>query len=984
MKDSGDYKATLNLPKTSFPMRADLPTREPQRLAAWERIGLEAALRAGAASRPRFVLHDGPPYANGNIHIGTAMNKILKDFIVRSRAMLGFDAPYVPGWDCHGLPIERHVDRELGAKKRGMSAVEIRRACREYAARYVAIQKGEFRRLGVGGLWDRPYLTMSREYEAEIARAFGEFYRKNLVYQALKSVRWCFADQTALAEAELEYEEREDPTIDVAFELDREAIDRFDRNGSPAPSGDRPVFALIWTTTPWTIPANLAIAVHPHEIYLLVAARDRLYLVAEKLASQVAKRARWGEWSVRGRARGADLVGLRYRHPLAKEMRGLLTEEEEARSFRFVPGEYVTMDAGTGLVHTAPGAGEDDFQTGVRENLPILSPVDEAGRFTTVARYRGERVLDANPKIVEDLRDAGALVAFEEKFRHEYPHCWRCKNPVIFRATVQWFIRLDEPAADLRAGALDAIRRVRWVPPWGEARIAGMVENRHEWLISRQRRWGSPITLLYAMRDGERAGIYPWSDSDEEQRRFFDHVVGIFRKEGADAWYARPAVDFLPSGGDLRGFRREDFVTETDILDVWFDSGVSHLAVLHGQWPELAREDGGPPADVYIEGHDQHRGWFQSSLLTSIALEGRAPYREVVTHGFVVDGAGRKMSKSLGNVIAPQDLIQRYGADILRLWVASADYRDDDPISDEILARCAEAYRKIRNTARYLLSNLYDFDPAVDGLAPSDLLPLDRWALHQARRLAARLADAYRGYEFHLVYHSLVSFCATTLSAFYLDVLKDRLYASPAGSPGRRSAQTAMYRIARSIATLAAPVLPFTAEEIWEALPGAKEQSVHLARFDGLDDLPQELPAEGAWERLMRLRDEVAVLLEEARREKTIGSSLEGAIALTPSEDLESDRSLTGAEGAGLADLFIVSETIAAAAGTDGAGWTASQTYPGLKLKFEKARGRRCERCWKVTPEAESGGLCARCRRALQSLGTRGTGGLPASPSRDR
>jgi isoleucyl-tRNA synthetase len=973
MAETSDYKATLNLPKTAFPMKADLPTREPQRLAAWERMDLESAIRAASAGRPRFILHDGPPYANGNIHIGHTLNKVLKDFIVRSRTMLGFDAPYVPGWDCHGLPIERKVDKELGARKREMSAVEIRRACRDYAERYIGIQREEFKRLGVGGLWERPYTTMSRDYEAEIARVFGEFYGKGLVYQALKSVRWCFADRTALAEAELEYEERSDPAIDVAFELEPAAVGRFSKNGRPVERTGSPVFALIWTTTPWTIPSNVAVAAHPDETYQLVATPGGIFVVAEKLAADVARRVGWADVQVLGTARGTDLDGLRYRHPLPKEMRGELTPEEESRSFRFVLGDYVTMDAGTGLVHTAPGAGEDDFQTGVRENLPILSPLDAAGRFTTVARYRGERVLDANPKIVQDLRESGALVAVEEKFRHDYPHCWRCKNPVIFRATIQWFIRLDDPALDLRSGALDGIRRARWIPPWGEARIAGMVENRREWVISRQRKWGSPITLLYAVRDGDRT-VYPWADSPGEQRKFFDNVVAIFRREAADAWYARPASDFLPEDADLRGYSRDDFVAETDILDVWFDSGVSHSAVLrHGEWPTIRRPDGEVPADLYVEGHDQHRGWFQSSLLTSVALYGDAPYRAVVTHGFVVDvSSGKKMSKSIGNVIEPRDLIPKYGADILRLWVSSADYQDDDPISEEILARCAEAYRKIRNTARYLISNLYDFDPAVNGVAPGDLLPLDRWALHQARRLASRVSDAYERYEFHIVYHSVVNFCATTLSAFYLDVLKDRLYASPADSRQRRSAQTAMSRIGRVIATLAAPVLPFTAEEIWEALPGSKEESVHLARFEALDDLPQEPLPEEAWDRLMKLRVEVAVLLEQARREKTIGSSLEGAIALTANADLERDRTSTGAAGAGLADLFIVSETISEAAGSDGVGWTASQAYPGLKIRFEKARGRRCERCWKVTLEAENGGLCDRCRRALEALAPAG------------
>ncbi len=956
MSDPADYKATLNLPRTDFPMKADLARREPLQLEAWEKSGLEARIRAQAAGRPRFVMHDGPPYANGHIHIGHALNKILKDVVVRSRAMMGFDAPYVPGWDCHGLPIEQQVDKKLGSKKREMGAVELRRACRAYAEEFIGIQREEFQRLGVGGRWDRPYTTMSFPYEAEIVRAFGGFYGKGLVYQALKSVRWCFTDRTALAEAELEYEERSDPAIHVAFRVEAPLPE--------APSAD--VHFLIWTTTPWTIPSNVAIAVNPDEAYSLVEVDGRHFVVAEKLAASVAKAAGWSAWRVSATLPGRRLEGLRYRHPLAPACRGELTAEEAAASFRIVLGEHVTMDAGTGLVHTAPGHGEDDFLTGQREGLPVLSPVDEAGRFTTAEKYRGKKVLDANPEIVEDLRAAGALVGFDPKFRHEYPHCWRCKNPVIFRATVQWFVRLDFPAADVRTGALEAIANVKWTPAWGQQRIAGMVENRREWVISRQRRWGSPITLLYAMRDGERAGTFPWSDAPTEQKKFFDHVAGIFHAEGADAWYARPSSDFLPPGADLRGFASGDFQAETDIMDVWFDSGVSHMAVLRsGEWPELVRPAGERPANLYIEGHDQHRGWFQSSLLTSVALYGDAPYDGVITHGFVVDGQGRKMSKSLGNVVAPQDLIKKYGADIVRLWVASLDYRDDDPISEEILARCGEAYRKVRNTARYLISNLYDFDPAADGVPASQLEPLDGWALAEARTAVGRIRQAYEAYEFHVIYHQLVTFCATTLSAFYCDILKDRLYASAAKSRERRSAQTALYWIGRALATAAAPILAFTAEEIWAALPGKKEESVHLARFEALDEFGGAVVAAAAWERLTKLREEAAVILEEARREKVIGSSLEGAIALgaRPAQ-LESDRAATGTGGTGLADLFIVSETVEEAA-PSGDGWRESQAYPGLSLAFRKARGRRCDRCWKVTPEAEAHGLCRRCRAVV-------------------
>jgi isoleucyl-tRNA synthetase len=964
---SSDYKATMNLPKTAFPMKADLSRREPAQLSAWEAMGLEAAVRRSSEGRPRFILHDGPPYANGDIHTGHALNKSIKDFIVKSRTMMGFDAPYVPGWDCHGLPIEKQVDKKLGSKKREMDALAIRKACREYAASFIDVQRAQFRRLGVGGEWDRPYSTMDPAYEAEIARAFGGFYGKNLVYQALKSVRWCFTDQTALAEAELEYEERADPAITVAFPLEDPEAALFRFQNAAGREKAAPVFATIWTTTPWTIPSNVAIAVHPDTDYTLLRHDGSLYIVAGSLAESVAASLRWDN-AVVGAAKGSALAGLRYRHPLTPEMRGKLEAEEEARSFRLVAGAHVTTDTGTGLVHTAPGHGEDDFVIGKNENLPILSPVDEAGRFTTAEKYRGKKVLEANKEIVEDLRAAGALLHLDENFRHEYPLCWRCKKPVIFRATVQWFVRLDDPKTDVRAGALEAIRRVRWVPAWGEQRIAGMVENRREWVISRQRRWGSPITVLYAIKDGERSGVYPWADSLEEQAKFFDHVASIFGREGGDAWYARPAEDFLPPGADRRG--TTEFQKETDILDVWFDSGVSHIAVLRsGQWPELTRGGEGPPADLYVEGHDQHRGWFQSSLLTSVTLFGQAPYLGVITHGFVVDGQGRKMSKSLGNDVAPQDLVNRYGADILRFWVASLDYRDDDPLSEEILSRCGEAYRKVRNTARYLLSNLYDFDPARDRVPFPELLPLDRWILGETRDLSARIRDAYESYQFHTVYHSLVNFCATTLSAFYCDIVKDRLYASAPGSRDRRSAQTAMDRIARALATLAAPVLPFTAEEIWSELPAPKEQSVHLARFETLEDVARDSESSPAWERLTKLREEVAAVLEEARREKVIGSSLEGAVVLTASEALQSDRESTGTLGPGLADLFIVSEVSDGAAGATGEDWRSSAAYPGLSLRFEKAPGRRCDRCWKVTREAEETGLCNRCRQVLAVLG---------------
>ncbi len=961
MSDSADYKSTLNLPRTDFPMKADLPKREPERLAAWDGMDLEAAIRRARAGRPKFIFHDGPPYANGHIHLGTAMNKILKDGVVRSRTMMGFDAPYVPGWDCHGLPIEQKVDKQLGSKKRDMDAVAIRKACREYAQGFIDIQREEFRRLGVGGNWKRPYLTMSFPYEADIARAFGEFYAKDLLFRDLKSVRWCFTDRTALAEAELEYEERTDPAIYVAFPIPG---DLSIRDHSP-----RPRQGLLPDLDDDAVDDSL----EPRD---RGAPRGALRLGARRGPLFRRRRA-----APRARREGGRLDGL----DRDRDHAGLSARE----SARALPAPAAAGEARRALtggrnprlprVHGRPrhhGRGHRARAHRARTRRGRLPPRQARGASHRLARRRGrplhrpgrgvqgKKVLEANAEIIEDLRAAGALVAADPGFRHEYPHCWRCKNPIIFRATVQWFVRLDDPRTDVRAGALDAIRRVRWIPPWGEARIAGMVENRREWVVSRQRRWGSPITVLFAMREGERAEVYPWKDSPEEQRRFFAHLVEIFRREGGDAWYARPAEDFLPPGADRRGF--ETFEKETDILDVWFDSGVSHIAVLRsGEWPELLRGGDGPPADMYLEGHDQHRGWFQSSLLTSVALYGDAPYRSVITHGFFQDVSGRKMSKSLGNVVEPQELIRRYGADILRLWVFSLDYRDDTPISEEILARCAEAYRKIRNTARYLISNLYDFDPAEDAVAGDGLLPLDAWALRETRLALARMREAYERYDFHVVYHTLVNLCATTLSAVYLDVLKDRLYASAAGSLERRSAQTAMHRIARAIATAAAPVMVFTADEVWTALPGKKEESVHLAGFEDLEEsLVARVPAE-AWMRLMSLREEAAALLEEARRNKTIGSSLEGAIALTESAALEADRAATGTDGTGLADLFIVSETVDELDESGAAGWTESKAYPGLRLAFRKARGRRCDRCWKVTPEAEDRGLCERCRRVV-------------------
>jgi isoleucyl-tRNA synthetase len=953
MADSPDYKSTLNLPRTDFPMKADLARREPERLAAWDAMDLEAKVRAARAGRPRFIFHDGPPYANGHIHLGTAMNKILKDGVVRSRTMMGFDAPYVPGWDCHGLPIEQKVDKKLGAKKREMSDVAIRKACREYAQEFIDIQREEFKRLGVGGDWKHPYMTMSYGYEATIARAFGGFYAKDLLFRDLKSVRWCFTDRTALAEAELEYEQREDPAIYVAFPTETLLNDESMPNAA----------LLIWTTTPWTIPSNLAIAVHPDETYAWIEADGRYYLVADRLADQVAKEVGWKEWRRAVTVPGRALAGTLYRHPLHADSRGELSGEDAAKAFRVVLADYVTMDAGTGLVHTAPGHGEDDFQTGKREGLPILSPVDEAGRFTTVSKYRGTKVLDANPQIIEDLRAAGALVAVDPKFRHEYPHCWRCKNPG----------HLPRDRAVVRAPRRPAHRRSRRSPRGDPPRRVDPAVGREP----HRRHGGEPprvgrvapaamgLADHPALRDARRRARGDLSLEGLSRRA--EEILrppGRYLREGGRRRLVRP-----PRGGLPAARRRPPGLRLLREGDGHHGRLVRLRRLAHGR-PALGGVAGPrarrrrAAADVYLEGHDQHRGWFQSSLLTSVALYGDAPYRTVITHGFFQDVSGRKMSKSLGNVVEPQELIRRYGADILRLWVFSLDYRDDTPISEEILARCAEGYRKIRNTARYLISNLYDFEPEKDAVPADALTPLDRYVLAETGEVARRIVKAYEAYEFHLVYHHLVNLCATTLSAFYLDIVKDRLYASRADAPERRAAQTAMHSIGRAIATLVAPVLPFTSEEVWQALPGKKEESVHFARFETLENVAEDSIPREAWDRLTRLREETAAMLEDARRDKRIGSSLEAAVVLGPSEALDRDREATGTSGAGLADLFIVSETVDGGGGEADA-WRDSQAYPGLRIAFRRARGRRCDRCWKVTPEAEATGLCDRCRSVV-------------------
>ncbi|HEX7419365.1 MAG TPA: isoleucine--tRNA ligase, partial [Thermoanaerobaculia bacterium] len=928
MAESSDYKKTLNLPQTTFAMKANLPLNEPKRLEHWGSINLYGLIREKSAGRPKFVLHDGPPYANGEIHIGHALNKILKDIIVKSRTMMGFDSPYVPGWDCHGLPIEHAIGKKLGSKKQQMSAGEFRRACREFAASYVDIQRRDFVRLGVLGDWDHPYTTMAFNYEADIAGALGRFFETGAVYKGLKPVHWCTYDQTALAEAEVEYRDHTSPSVYVRFRLTDESVKSLDL---PI---ELPVYALIWTTTPWTLPANLAIAVKPDYDYAIVEHDGANYILANDLVASATKKFGWTDYKVGKIYKGSSLEYLRYRHAFLP------------REGVFVLGDYVTLEAGTGLVHTAPGHGADDFQTGKRYGLDIYTPVNHRGEFTQdVPLWAGLHVFKANPLIVEHLRERGALV-HAETITHSYPHCWRCKNPIIFRATEQWFISMDE--TKLRGRALEEIHKTKWHPVWGEERMAGMVENRPDWTISRQRVWGVPITVLHCEKCNESI----------HSPEFFAKVMERFRAEGADSWYDRPATDFLPAGYKCRCGNTE-FRKELDILDVWFDSGCSHIAVLKTR-PELTW-----PAAVYIEGHDQHRGWFQSSLLVGTAIEGGAPFKQVITCGFVLNESGDKMSKSSGNALSPQDVIKQSGADILRLWVAVSDYTDDMSFGPQILTRVGEAYRKIRNTARFLLSNLSDFDPQKDALPIDQLLDTDRWALDRAARAFERCREAYDTYEFHLVYHRLLELCTIDLSSIYIDVSKDTIYIEAPAARSRRSAQTAMYEILRGLTSMMAPILSFTADEIYEAMPGVKEKSVHLTDFPRLDVALSD-GAREAWDRILQLRDEVTKVIEPARAAKQIGQSLEADIVIYG--DFSPD-TILGDVNVDLAKIFIVSHVNFRPLGEFTGEPIEVKGLGKVGISMVKARGKKCGRCWNYREEVTDEGYpCARCQAILDQL----------------
>ena len=941
-----DYKATLNLPKTAFPMKANLPKAEPEMLGWWESFGIYKRLRQAAVGRPMWILHDGPPYANGNIHLGTMLNKVLKDIIVKSRSMSGFNAVYVPGWDCHGLPIEHQVDKELGLDKPGidvrsaMDPVEKRQKCRDYALRFIDIQRASFKRLGVFGDWDNPYVTMEPAYEAVIAREFGRFVGRGLVYKGLKPVHWCMYCRTALAQAEVEYEDQRTPSIWVKFPMTSVPGEL------QSALGGRPVFAVIWTTTPWTLPANLAIAVHPAQSYVAVEIAGEVYIVARALLNDFLGLFKEPGHRVLASVDGERLAGHGFRHPWI------------AREGRIAAAEFVGVDQGTGLVHIAPGHGEEDYELGKALGLKIYNPVDDAGRFVAdVEHFAGMTVWDANPRIIEHLKSVGMLIA-QRPLDHTYPHCWRCKNPTLFRATEQWFIELNK--SGFRARALEAIKRdVQWIPPWGEDRIYNMVAHRLEWVISRQRVWGVPIVAFYCTA----------CETLVLEERVVEHVASIFRQgRGGDEWYARPARELLPPGTRCASCGGESFRKESDILDVWFDSGCSHAAVLETR-PELHW-----PAELYLEGSDQHRGWFQSSLLEAVGTRDAPPYKSVVTHGFFVDSEGRKMSKSVGNVITLDEVLPKYGAEVLRLWVAAEDYTQDIRVSLEILDRLADAYRRMRNTFRFLLGNLGDFDPARDRQSSARLDEVDRWILDRLARLIGRVRRAYEEYEFHTVFHAVHNFCAVDLSALYLDIIKDRLYTSRPDDPRRRAAQTTCFDVFTTLARLMAPILTFTCEEAWRHLPGAHAESVHLEPFPeaAREWLDETLKRD--WDRLLEVRREVAKALEMARNAKLIGSGLEAAVRVTHApEDLPE---LLRAKRELLPTLFIVSRV-----DLDRASPAASVTYegqdiPGLVIGVDRARGEKCERCWMRSEHVGANSvhptLCERCVPVVVGRGSAG------------
>ncbi len=930
-----DYKDTLNLPHTAFPMKANLAQKEVEFLEFWKKHEIYRKIQMRDRKKS-YILHDGPPYANGNIHLGHALNKVLKDMIVKYKTMKGCYAPYVPGWDCHGLPIEHQVDKNLGAKKENTSITEKRKLCREYAAKYLDIQREEFKRLGVFGDWEDPYITMSFPYEATIVKELNRFVQNGSLYKGKKPVHWCPTCVTALAEAEVEYADKESPSIYVKFKV-------INPLGKFAPDPVKGTYFVIWTTTPWTLPANLALALHPKFIYRLVRTSAGELILAQDLIKESMKKAGIAESDytvTAGGWAGAELEGIVCRHPWIN------------REVKTIIGEHVTLEQGTGVVHTAPGHGEEDYEIGLKYGLDVYAPVDLKGRFTEeVEGFSGQYVFKANQEIIEKLRTVGALLGASEDIKHSYPHCWRCKKPVIFRATEQWFISMEKN--NLRQQALDQINNTAWIPKWGRDRIFGMVENRPDWCISRQRAWGVPIALFQCKKCKDFIN----------DRMVMDKVEREIAENGADIWFEKSEAELLPQDYKCPKCASQDFIKEKDILDVWFDSGVSHAAVME------ADERLSSPADLYLEGSDQHRGWFQSSLLASVGTRGRAPYRAVLTHGFVVDGQGKKMSKSLGNVISPQEITKKHGAEILRLWTSSADYREDMRISNEIIARLVEAYRKIRNTNRFLLGNISDIDLSAaefSSLKKEDLLEIDRYAMSLLQGLIGRVTAAYETFAFHEVYHSIYQFCVIDMSAFYLDILKDRLYTLKADSKERRAAQWVLHNILISLTKIIAPILSFTAEEIWQHIPDKKEESVFLSSFPEANAEWIDKELEEKWERLSKIRDEVNKALEIKRQEKLIGNSLEAKITLYVGNETYN---LLINYNKFLSSLFIVSSAeVMHNVPTPESAYRSLESG-GMGILVEKALGDKCQRCWNWDPSVGTFDnfpeLCKKCHDVL-------------------
>ncbi len=930
-----DYKDSLHLPKTKFPMKGNLANKvEPQIIKFWKENDI-LKKHSEEKGRKKYILHDGPPYANGQIHIGHALNKILKDFIIKSKSMSGYHAPYIPGWDCHGLPIEHQTDKKLGKKKRELTKTEYRKICREYAANFVGIQRDEFKRLGVFGRWEKPYLTMDQSYEAAIVRQFGEFVKNGSVYKGFKPIHWCTSCCTALAEAEVEYAEHTSPSITVGFPIEGSLDTLKDKT-------NKPVYLAIWTTTPWTLPANMAVALHEDFDYIAIELEDGVYIVAKELKEAFLEETQNTAIKTLATIKGKDLEGLNCKHPFLD------------RKSKVVLAAHVTADGGTGCVHIAPGHGKEDYDTGIKYGLDIVCPVDKHGKFIegTTEEIDGLNIHKANPIIIEILKQNGKLLS-SKNISHSYPHCWRCKKPVIFRATSQWFISMEKN--DLRKRAVEEIKNVQWIPSWGIDRILSMVENRPDWCISRQRSWGVPITAFYCNQCG----------SILTETKVIDHVANKIEKDGIEVWFTSNTKELLPENISCSKCQSTSFTKEEDILDVWFDSGSSHDAVLEGEADHVW------PADLYLEGSDQHRGWFQSSLLIGVGAKGAAPFKNVLTHGFVVDNKGEKMSKSKGNVISPQEIVNKYGADTLRLWVCSEDYRDDVKISNEIISRLTESYRRIRNTCRFLLGNLKDmdeFNQETDSVAYKDMQEIDKYALNRLFMVDKKIRTAYETFEFHVIYHTLHNFCNIELSSFYLDILKDRLYTSGKKSQDRLSALTVLWEILHRLTCFMAPVLSFTAEEIWQVIRSnmpSMPESVLIAEFPETHEEWNDPKLDEKWQRLIEVKSSIAKALEEARREKTIGLSLDAKVVVYVTEEME--RFLKSFSYP-LERVLIVSQLEVIRAEPTGK-FFSSESIADFFISIHPADGSKCERCWtysKTTGDnAEHPTICKRCAKVV-------------------